>query len=237
MHKGKFIMVDGLTGSGKSTILNAVHTWATSCGHRIWRLQDWKESAPPRFADIADFDVYFTYEPTRSWVGSAIRYELSRDDEPYGGQELAHAFALDREISYRRLIIPALKAGKTIIQDRGVGSSLVYQPVMKNSVPLETVLALPGNTLALQNAPDALILTRLDPEIAMARIKSRSDDSKGVFADLNFIRTQGERFASSWLKGLFEAQGTLVYELDTSGTLEESQSRATQLIEQILTTC
>lgn len=234
---GKFIMVDGLTGSGKSTILNAVHAWAISCGHRIWRLQDWKESVPPRFEDIADFDVYFTYEPTRTWVGSAIRYELSREDEPYGGEELAHAFALDREISYRRLIIPALNAGKTIIQDRGVGSSLVYQPVMKNSVPLETVLALPGNTLALQNAPDALILTRLDPKIAMARIKARSDDSKGVFADLDFIKTQSERFASSWFKGLFEAQGTRVFELDTSGTLEESQSRATQLIEKILTTC
>jgi len=230
-------MVDGLTGSGKSTIMNAVHGWAVACGHRIWRLQDWKEPAPPRFEDIADYDVYFTYEPTRSWVGSAIRYELSREDEPYGGEELAHAFALDREISYRRLIIPALKAGKTIIQDRGVGSSLVYQPVMPRSVPLETVLALPGNKLALLHAPDALILTRLDAEVAMERIRARCDDSKGVFADLNFIKTQGERFASAWLKELFETQGTRVLELDTGGTLKESQTRATELIEEILTTC
>ncbi|MBI5794295.1 hypothetical protein HZA87_04435 [Candidatus Uhrbacteria bacterium] len=237
MHKGKFIMVDGLTGSGKSTIMNAVHAWALNCGHRIWRLQDWKEPAPPRFEYIQDYDVYFTYEPTRSWVGSAIRYELSRDDEPYGGEELAHAFALDREIMYRRLVVPALNAGKTIIQDRGVGSSLVYQPAMKNSVSLETVLALPGNRLALEYAPNALILTKLDAEVAMERIRARSDDSKGVFADLNFIKTQGERFASSWLRALFQSHGTTVHDLDTAGTLEETQKRATDLINSTLITC
>lgn len=237
MRTGKFIMVDGLTGSGKSTVINAVQDWAQSCGHHVWRLQDWKEPAPARFEDIADYDVYFTYEPTRTWVGNAIRYELSREDEPYGGEELAHAFALDREILYRRLVIPALAHGKIVIQDRGVSSSLVYQPVMAASVPLEAVLALPGNKLALEHAPDALILTRLPAEAAMERIRARSDDSKGVFAEPAFLKVQSERFASPWLRELFERHGSIVYELDTSGTLEQSQTRATQLIETILKAC
>ncbi len=235
--KGKFIIVDGLTGSGKSTVLQAVHAWSVECGHRIFRLQDWKDPAPPTFDNIPDYDVYFTYEPTRSWVGAAIRYELSRTDLPYGGEELAHAFALDRQLQYRRLIIPALEAGKTVIQDRGVSSSIVYQPVMPNSVPLETILSLPGNKLSLAYAPHALILTKLSAETAYERIASRNDESKGVFADLAFLKQQEERFASPWFRELFENRGTRVLELDTSGTREETQQNATSLINHILTTC
>lgn len=235
--KTKFIMVDGLTGSGKSTVIKAVQAWAVECGHRMFRLHEWTESRPPAFEDVANFDVYFTYEPTRHWVGAAIRYELSREDNPYGGEELAHAFALDREIMYKRLIIPALEAGKTVIQDRGVSSSLVYQPVMKNSVPLETILALPGNALALRHAPDALILTKLPAQTAFERIKAREDESKGVFTDLSFLKLQEERYSSQWLKKLFEDHGTQVFQLDTSMPIEDTQKRAKQLIEQILTTC
>ena len=235
--KGRFIIVDGLTGSGKSTVMDAVGDWAVQCGHRIFRLHDWKESAPPRFEDIPDYDVYFTYEPTRSWVGAAIRYELSRTDKPYGGEELAHAFALDRELSYRRLILPALEAGKTVIQDRGVSSSIVYQPVMPNSVSLETILSLPGNKLALEHAPNALVLTKLSATVAFERIASRADENKGVFADLNFLKQQEERFAAPWFRELFEQRGTTVFELDTSDTLDESRRRATDLINHILSRC
>lgn len=227
-------MVDGITGSGKSTILKAVHEWAQESGFRIFHLRDWSNEEPPQFETLREFDIYFTYEPTRTWVGAAIRYELSREDEPYGGEELAHAFALDRQINYRRFIIPALREGKTIIQDRGVSSSLVYQPIMPQSVPLETVMALPGNTLALHHAPDALILTKLPAQVAYERLEQRDEESKGVFTHLTFLQKQEERFASEWLKNIFTSHGTRVYELDTSQTLEESQRQARKLIERIL---
>jgi len=229
-------MVDGIAGSGKSTVLKSVHTWAQESDHRIFRLIDWNEPAPPRYEDVSDYDLYFTYEPTRNWVGGAIRYELSREDHPYGGTELADAFALDRQIMYRRLIIPALEAGKIVIQDRGVSSSLVYQPIMPQSVPLEEVMNLPGNQLALAYAPDALILTRIPAELAHARIHARTDEAKGVFAQLDFLKQLEERFQEPWLKELFETRGTTLHTLDTSGTLEETNTQATQLIQSILTT-
>jgi thymidylate kinase len=236
-RKGKFIMVDGLTGSGKSTILKAVHEWAASCHHRMFKLHDWKDPTPPRFEDLPEADVYFTYEPTRSWIGAAIRYELSQTENPYGGEELAHAFALDRQIMYRRLILPALAAGKHVIQDRGVSSSIVYQPVMPNSVPLETLLELPGNKLALEHAPDALVLTTLPATLAHERIQSRSDESKGVFAELDFMKLQEERFAADWFRNLFTQRGSTIYEVDTSQTLKESKDQATTLINQLLNAC
>ncbi len=236
-RKGRLIMVDGITGSGKSTILRAVMMWAESKKHRVFRLSEWTEVEPPKFEDVSDHDVYFTYEPTRTWVGRAIRYELSRDDVPYGGEELSHAFALDRQIMYRRLILPALEAGKIIIQDRGVSTSLVYQPIMKQSASVETIMNLPGNKLALEHAPDALILTKLPAEIAHQRIMERIDESKGVFSHLEFLKKQEARFQEAWLKDLFQSHGTKMFELDTSGTLEESGEAAKKLIDHILTNC
>ncbi len=236
-NKGKFIMVDGITGSGKSTILRAVMTWAEECNHRVFRLSEWTDDQPPSFNKIKDNDVFFTYEPTRSWMGRAIRYELSRDDEPYGGEEIAHAFALDRQIMYKRLIIPALKAGKIIIQDRGVSTSIIYQPVMPRSISLEKILDLPGNKLALEYAPDALILTKVSAELALERISKRDDESKGVYSHLDFLKKQEQRFEQQWFKDLFESRGTKMYELDTSGEIENSNYQAKKLIDQILTTC
>ncbi len=236
-RNGRFIIVDGIDGSGKSTVLRAVQTWAELCQHRVFKLSDWTDVAPPRFEDISDFDVYFTYEPTRTWVGRAIRYELSRVDEPYSGEEVAQAFALDRQIMYRRLIIPALSAGKTIIQDRSVSSSLVYQPVMPGGLPLETIMALPGNKLALSYPPNALILTKLPAEEAVKRLNGRTDDPKDVFEKLEFLKKLEARFAEPWLKELYESRGTTLYELDTSGTIEATGQRAQQLIDHILTKC
>lgn len=237
MTSGRFIMIDGIAGSGKSTVLRAVQSWAESCNHKIFRLSDWEDVEPPQFEKIPDYDVYFTYEPTRTWIGRAIRYELSRDDVPYGGEELAHAFALDRQIMYGRLIIPAIKAGKTIIQDRGVSTSIVYQPIMPNSIPFETIINLPGNKLALKFAPNALILTKLSSEEAAVRIAKRDDDSKGVFGQLEFLKKLEQRFEEPWLKKLFESHGTHIYTLDMTGTIEETSTRAQKLISDILSTC
>lgn len=233
-YSGTFIIVDGITGSGKSTVLRAVEEQVAARGQRIFRQHDWTQTQPPRFQDIEDFDVYFTFEPTRNWVGAAIRQELSRTDDPYTGAELAHAFALDRNIHYRRLIIPALVAGKTVIQDRGVSSSIVYQPVMPGSVPLETILALPGNALALTYAPSALVLTALPAALAASRIDSRGGESKGVFADIEFLKQQEERFGSAWLRELFESRGSRVLTLNTSGTLDQSRSDAKTLVTDLL---
>ncbi len=226
-------MVDGMTGSGKSTVLNAVQEWTQEQGHNVFKLSDWIDHEPPAFEDLQDHDVFFTYEPTRTWTGRAIRYELSRSDDPYGGEELAHAFALDRQIMYKRLVIPALKAGKIVIQDRGISSSLVYQPVMHGGMTEEFIMSLPGNQLALDHAPDVLILTKVDAQEAHRRIHARDDESKGVFAELAFLLKQEERFAAKWLHSIFKNKGSRVYLLDTGGTVDDSRARATELISQI----
>lgn len=232
-------MIDGIAGSGKSTLLRAADSWAKDCGHKVFDMREWtKEHAdPPTFEEVKDYDVFFTYEPTRQWVGTAIRFELSRTDLPYNGESLAHAFALDREIMYKRLIIPALAAGKTVFQDRGVCTSVVYQPIMPGGISLRRLLKLQGNALALRHPPTALIVTDLNPIIAVERIKKRDEESKGVFADLAFLQRVTRRFRSRWFSLLFHRLGTTVHAFSTDVPMNEMIARARQLIESILKTC
>lgn len=232
--KSLFIIVDGIAGSGKTTVIRTIHEHLCTQGKTCFRLQDWKEERPPTFDEINQFDVYFTYEPTRTWVGRAIRYELSQTNLPYGGEELAHAFALDRQIMYRRLILPALNAGKIVIQDRGVTTSLVYQSIMPNGLSVDEIAKLPGNKLALDHAPNHLILTTIPIEQIIERIADRKDEGKGVFGDIELMRRVDVRFREQWFRELFESHGTQLHTLDTSGTIEESKANAIQLISSLL---
>ena len=235
-HHGRFIIIDGIAGSGKTTVIQAMFESIQARGLRCFRLQDWSQDHPPTFEEIPDFDVYFTIEPTRQWIGAAIRKEMSQTEHPYSGEELAYAFSLDRGLMYRRLILPALAAGKIIVQDRGVSTSLVYQPIMPGGLPRETVANLPGNKLALEHAPDHLILTSVSVERIAERIRSRpvTQGAVGVFADVELARRVDVIYRASWFRELFESHGTQFHELDTGGALEMTQQRAAALIEQLL---
>jgi dTMP kinase len=234
MNKGLFIMIDGIAGSGKTTVLQAIYDFLKEKGLRCFRLQDWEKSDPPTFQEIADYDVYFTFEPTKTWIGAAIRKEMSQTEKPYDGEEIAQAFALDREIMYRRLILPALKAGKIVIQDRGFTSSLAYQIEMPNALSFEEIGSLPGNLLALANAPTHLVLTSIPVETVMMRIASRKDDNKGIFQDPVLLRKVDANFRGSNFRTLLTEAGTTIFDLDTSGSLSETKTNAVQLIENLL---
>lgn len=240
MTSPKFVVVDGLTGSGKSTILRAIKQWSLDCGHKIFDLEEWskKHYRPPMFDEVADFDVYFTFEPSKSWIGSAIRQEMSRTDQPYSSLELAQAFSLDRLIQYRRLILPALQAGKIVIQDRSVTSSIFIQLSQEpRTLAIGDLLALPGNAMAMEHAPDVLVLTHVKPETAAERLQARANESKGVFEDPELLRRMAEVTSSEWFSKLFSDRGTSVHHFNADVSKEQMETDAKKLIEQILSTC
>jgi len=233
MKNGLFIMIDGIAGSGKTTVIEAMYKHLKNRGLSCWNQQDWTETTPPAHKDVAMFDVLFTLEPTKQWVGSALRHAMFHD-KSYSGISHAHAFALDREIQYRRLILPALEAGKIIIQDRGVSASLVYQPLLPNSLSAIEVTQLPGNKLALEHTPDHFVFTDISPERVAERIAARTDDAKGIYAEIDYLRLVDQKFREPWFREQFESRGTQFHMLPTGGTLLESQTSATELITQLL---
>ncbi len=146
--RGKFIVFEGLDGSGKGTQIRMLEK----------RLLDEGKN------------VALTAEPTESTLGGIIRDALS-GDPARSPSELAALFLSDR-IKHcadpKKGIKAMLDAGKDVICDRYYFSSFAYQGidtdldwVMKMNLDCPEILT-----------PDVCIFLDVDPDICMKRIDS-----------------------------------------------------------------
>lgn len=141
--KGKFISIEGVDGCGKSTHVKLLARWLRSHGHR----------------------VIITDEPTNDTIGRVIKRILrGKLKLPIAAEALL--FAADRVQHISDVIEPALKAGKVVLNERYVCSSLAYQSA--RGLPTNWISSI--NKCALR--PDLGILIDVPAEIAFARIKS-----------------------------------------------------------------
>ena len=239
MLKNRFVIVDGLDGSGKGTIVDALQKWAERKGMKILDLRSYcrEKNTFPEPDEIAQHDAIVSAEPTFCYVGKAIREELIRATErQYPATSIAQAFALDREILYKRVLIPAIKAGKYVFQERGISSSLVYQPVQEH-IQLSELMRLAGNKTAMQFAPGLFIIATVKPETVIQRLGNRQKKDYSIFDNLSFQRNIDSRFRSDWLKQLFEQHGSQVVYVSTDEpkTADETQNEAVKVFEDFLT--
>ena len=106
-NNGKLISIEGIDGSGKSTILKRIK--------RRWEKRGC-------FAE----NVIFTAEPTDFAVGKRVRELSDTDIDPFS---LAFLFLADHAEHLSKLIKPALAEGKDVITDRYIDSRYAYQGV------------------------------------------------------------------------------------------------------------
>jgi dTMP kinase len=109
-NRGKFIVLEGIDGSGTTTQLDRSVAYVASLGH-------------PALA---------TREPSTGPVGRLLREALlgqhrMPDGTPMGGRSMALLFAADRVDHLQREIEPNLGDGTTVVSDRYLLSSLAYQ--------------------------------------------------------------------------------------------------------------
>ncbi len=225
-----FIMFDGLDGSGKSTLVGAFRETFEEQGLRIFDLAAWsrEHNRLPLPEDCGSAEVVLSAEPTKAWLGAAIREELIRQGTNYPDLTITEAFALDRLILYQRLLIPLRAAGKMIVQDRGVSSSIAYQPL--RGVTLKTVLSFPGNQLALAQAPDLLVIARCPVEKALVRLAGRINKKDNViFEQKAFLQKLAQRYESPGFRRLWKEHCTRLQYLDTDLPLPEMIKSAKNL--------
>ena len=151
--KGLFITFEGNDGSGKSSALQTVKQELLELG----------------------YDVIYTREPGGSPIAEKIR-EVILNQENVGMDPKTEAllYAASRREHIVKTILPALEAGKVILCDRFLDSSLAYQGYSRD-LGLENVLEM--NQFATEGLyPDLTILVCTRPEIGMSRIKKDERD-------------------------------------------------------------
>lgn len=140
--KGKFIVLEGIDGSGLST--------------QAERLKDYLRQAYAVKAVL-------TKEPSEGPIGTLIRQILSSRVVGVEESSLALLFAADRLDHNHNKITPILEKGDFVICDRYVWSSLAYQSLSND---LAWVKEINKNALV----PDLTIFIRVRPETSLKRI-------------------------------------------------------------------
>jgi thymidylate kinase len=232
-----FIMIDGIDGSGKSTIVSAWKKYLTDQGKSIFDLKNFikENDRYPEPSEFSGCDFIFSAEPTYTGIGKVLREELINNKNNYSAEAIAQAHSLDRLVLYTKVLIPLLNEGKTIIQDRGLSTSLVYQPVQDSRLTLETVAVLPGNRLAAQYRPDHLILMSIQPEIAFNRLTSRTDkQDDAIFEKIDFLKKSSEKYHEEKYSTFFKNLGTQLHYLSGEEKIDIMNKQSVDLLKAIL---
>ncbi|MBD3281951.1 hypothetical protein GF391_04370 [Candidatus Uhrbacteria bacterium] len=237
-NDGLHIVIEGIDGSGKSTVSRACEAWAEEKGVKFFNVIEFaeREHRLPSFDEIGDATGLLAAEPTFCWVGKAIRDEIiaKREGEPrYDGWETAHAFAADRLVQFRRLVIPFLQnhPERLIIQDRSLASSLAYQPLQDNRLSTERMMELPGNQQTVAFYPTLLLLIRTEAAAAMARLEARTEKQDGViFEEEDFQKKLVQRFLSDDVLGPFERAGSKIGAVDGNMSIDEVSAAVREVL-------
>ena len=145
-NKGKFIVFEGIDGSGKTTQINKLCEYLESKGRK----------------------VYVTSEPTISLTGGMLRDALSGVSKRTSC-EMAAMFVLDRifhNVNNKWGIEKMLADGYDVLCDRYYYSSLAYQG---SETDFEWVKSMNLNCPEIRT-PDACIFLDLTPEESLERI-------------------------------------------------------------------
>jgi dTMP kinase len=204
--RGRFISLEGGEGVGKSTQVRALAEALKSRG----------------------LDVLVTREPGGSEGAEAIReLLLSGADNRWGAHAEALLFAAARADHVDKTIEPALEAGRWVISDRFVDSSLAYQGGA-GGLGIEAVREI--NAFAVRGRfPDrTLVLTAEDgAERARARDADGSDRIGGRSADYHHKVDTAFR-----LIAIEEPERVVM--VDATGTEEQVTQRLLEAIADLL---
>ena len=157
--KGKFIVLEGIDGCGKTTQINALFEWLPKSGliHN-------------------NATLIKTREPGGSILGKEIRDMIlnnNKSNPPSNLTELLLYYA-DRAEHISRIISPAIENGNWIICDRFSGSTLAYQGYGRE-INIDIIKKL--ENIVCQNVkPDLTFFLEITPEESIRRRKNRVAD-------------------------------------------------------------
>lgn len=233
--KNMFIMIDGIDGSGKSTVINAWAKTLANAGKKVFFLKPyWLEHRKhPSPEEIKEYDVIVSAEPTFVGIGKKIRDILIREGSATP-RTLAESYAEDRLVLYRDLLIPLLETGKIVLQDRGVSTSLCYQPLHDPVLTADDIASLHGNAFALDHAPNHLVIVDTPVDDALRRIGGREKQDHAVFEKKQFLEKARSRFLDQAFQKFFTDRGTRIHVLNGGKPIDIMKQEALTLLNTIV---
>ena len=165
MTRGKFITVEGIEGTGKSTNIDFLTSLVEASG----------------------FEVVRTREPGGTPMAEKIRQLLlDHDQEPLPEIAELLLFFASRSLHLQNAIVPALKEGKWVICDRFTDASRAYQGSGRG-LDLDRIERL-AEWVHEGLEPDMTILLDAPAEIGMQRTAARGDADRMDSQELSFYR-------------------------------------------------
>ncbi len=192
MRTGRFIVLEGPDGSGTTTHSKLLAERLEKDGE----------------------DVLLTAEPTNSAIGLFIREQLKLKSIP-SASALQLLFCADRAAHIETVITPALKAGKTVISDRYVISTLVYG----EALGLDPEWLIKVNTPFLE--PDIVMIALPDFPTCVKRVQKRRQ--LDVFENTKFMRTIHDLYD----RALHDDQS--IHHIDTGKSVENAAKEILQI--------
>lgn len=204
---GRFITFEGPEGSGKTSVMKAVAATLAAQGHEITT----------------------TREPGGIKIAEQIRKVLlDVDNTEMDARTEALLFAASRRQHMVEKVLPALNAGRIVLCDRFVDSSLAYQGVGRD-LGIHEVYAI--NQFAIHDClPDLTVFIDVPPSIGLKRV---FDNGR----DIDRLDVESARFHEKVYRGYQEIMATYptrIKQVDGTQSLEKVTEAALSLIQAIL---
>ena len=142
-----FVTFEGIDGSGKTTVSRLVAKSLQAQGH----------------------GVYLTSEPTRTWLGEAVRHAF---DGEVGAVAESFLFLADRA-AHLKEIQSHLEKRELVLCDRYADSTYAYQGARLEGLVKDPIHFLQRASESWALRPDVTILLRIPAELARKRIEGR----------------------------------------------------------------
>jgi dTMP kinase len=203
---GTFITFEGIDGSGKSTQLRLLGNFLRANG----------------------CDALLTREPGGTALGVRLRAALLDAMEEVDPLTELLVFAADRAQHVRRVLRPALKAGKVVISDRYADATVAYQGAGRGFAPELIAQIVQLATEGLK--PDLTLLFDLSIKESASRTARRTTGRSSGGDRLDIEKADFHaRVRDAYLQ-LALAEPERVKLIDTSGPVEQTQELVREII-------
>ncbi|MBO5136521.1 MAG: dTMP kinase [Clostridia bacterium] len=203
--KNRFIVVEGLDGSGKSTQIKMLKEYLESMGEK----------------------VFMTAEPSEGRVGKTLREMLSEDipTDMYFQAGMFLADRIDHCTNPVNGIKKMLEEGYTVISDRYYYSTFAYQGTKSD---MDYIMKINLDCPAILK-PDVCIFLDLNPEICKGRIDTNRGKTEMYEKNIEVMKSIRKNFLDV-LTSLKDRENIKI--INAEGSIEDIQKAIREAVEE-----